>query len=142
MDRNIAASYFLGMAKWIVRLRRAQGAWSQAWVGGNPPQLCFERPGGRTVLDTRSGSVVVHDVGEDGRRVLEALAQPTTHEELAKAARTFDPPLDLEAELARLRALGLLFEDGQRLIRLVLPRPARPVRVLRRFTFLEAAPAA
>lgn len=142
MDRNIAAPYFLGMARWIVRLRRAQGAWSQAWAGGNPPQLCFERPGGRTVLDTRSGSAVVHDVGEDGRRVLEALAQPATHDELAKAARSFDPPLDLEAELARLRALGLLFEDGQRLIRLVLPRPARPARVLRRFAPLEAAPAA
>jgi hypothetical protein len=101
--------------------------------------LCFERPGGRTVRDSRSGSLVVHDVGEGGRRLLDALAAPTTLTELAKAE--FDPPLDVEAELAWLRSLGLLFEDGDRLISLVLPHEARPERLLSRYAPLEAVPA-
>jgi magnesium-protoporphyrin IX monomethyl ester (oxidative) cyclase len=130
-DRNITAPYFLDVAKWIGRVRRAQGAWSAAWTGGRPPVLHFVHPGGRTVRDTRSGSEVLHDVGEAGRRVLDAVAEPTTLPELAKKA--FDPPLDLEAELARLRSLHLLFEDGQRLVSLVLPGETQPRRMLRRY---------
>jgi ribosomal peptide maturation radical SAM protein 1 len=138
-DRNVKAPYFLAMARWIGRLYKVQGAWADAWAEGRPPVLCFERPGGRTVRDSRSGSMVVHDVGEGGRRLLDALAAPATLTELAKAE--FDPPLDVEAELAWLRSLGLLFEDGDRLISLVLPHEARPERLLRRYAPLEAVPA-
>ncbi|HEX4498728.1 MAG TPA: RiPP maturation radical SAM C-methyltransferase [Thermoanaerobaculia bacterium] len=138
-DRNVKAPYFLAMARWIGRLYKVQGAWADSWAEGRPPVLCFERPGGRTVRDSRSGSLVVHDVGEGGRRLLDALAAPTTLTELAKAE--FDPPLDVEAELAWLRSLGLLFEDGDRLISLVLPHEARPERLLSRYAPLEAVPA-
>ncbi|HEY0510561.1 MAG TPA: RiPP maturation radical SAM C-methyltransferase [Thermoanaerobaculia bacterium] len=138
-DRNMAAPYFLAVARWINRMRKAQGTWRAAWVEGRPPVLHFERPGGRTVRDTRSGSTVVHDVGEAGRRLLEALAEPTTLQELAKVA--FDPPLDLDAGLDRLRALELVFEDGPRLVSLVLPDETRPERILRRYAPMEAVPA-
>ncbi len=138
-DRNVKAPYFLAMARWIGRLYKVQGAWARAWDGGHPPVLCFERPGGRTVRDSRSGSTVVHDVGDGGRRLLEALAAPTTLAELAKVP--FDPPLDREAELERLRSLGLVFEDGDRLISLVLPHEAKPERLLQRYAPLEAVPA-
>ena len=47
---------------------------------------------GRTVRDSRSGSLVVHDVGEGGRRLMAQLAAPTTLTELAKIE--FDPPLE------------------------------------------------
>jgi ribosomal peptide maturation radical SAM protein 1 len=139
-DHNVKAPYFLAVARWIGRLHRAHTAWSDAWAGGRPPVLCFESPGGRRVRDTRSGATVVHDVGEGGRRLLAALGRPTTLTELAQVA--FEPPLDLEAELARLRSRGLTFEDGERLISLVLPREARPRRILRRYAPMEVAPAA
>jgi ribosomal peptide maturation radical SAM protein 1 len=138
-DRNVRAPYFLAMARWIGRLYKVQGAWAIAWDGGHPPALCFEPPGGRTVKDSRSGSMVVHDVGDGGRRLLAALAAPTTLAELAKVP--FDPPLDRDAELARLRALGLVFEDGDRLISLVLPHAVSPERLLSRYAPLEAVPA-
>jgi magnesium-protoporphyrin IX monomethyl ester (oxidative) cyclase len=138
-DRNVKAPYFLAMARWIGRLYKVQGAWARAWDGGHPPVLCFERPEGRTVKDSRSGSMIVHDVGDGGRRLLAALAAPTTLTELAKVP--FDPPLDVDAELARLRALGLTFEDGDRLISLVLPQAVTPERLLRRYAPLEAVPA-
>src|SRR4029077_17506806 len=118
---------------------KVQGAWARAWDGGHPPVLCFEPPGGRTVKDSRSGSTVGHDVGDGGRRLLAALAAPTTLTELAKVP--FDPPLDVGAELARLRALGLVFEDADGLISLVLPHAVPPERLLSRYAPLEAVPA-
>jgi magnesium-protoporphyrin IX monomethyl ester (oxidative) cyclase len=138
-DRNVKAPYFLAMARWIGRLYKVQGAWAVAWDGGRPPVLCFEPPGGRTVKDSRSGAMVVHDVGDGGRRLLAALAAPTTLAELAKVP--FDPPLDVETEMGRLRAFGLTFEDGDRLISLVLPHAVSPERLLRRYAPLEAVPA-
>ncbi|HEY0553752.1 MAG TPA: hypothetical protein VGG20_05760, partial [Thermoanaerobaculia bacterium] len=85
------------------------------------------------------GPEVVHDVGDGGRRLLDALAAPTTLAELAKVP--FDPQLDREAELARLRSLGLIFEDGDRLISLILPHEAKPERLLQRYAPLEVVPA-
>ena len=66
-DRNVKAPYFLAMARWIGRLYKVQGAWARSWDGGHPPVPALEPPGGRTVKDSRSGSAVVHDVGDGGR---------------------------------------------------------------------------
>jgi magnesium-protoporphyrin IX monomethyl ester (oxidative) cyclase len=127
-DRNIAAPYFLAVASWIALLRRQQAAWTAAWLAGRPPVLCFESPGSTRIRDSRSGREVIHDVGPTGRQALEALAEPAHHADLGKLAS-----LDWESELARLRALGLLFEDGPRLISLVLPHPTPAERVLRNY---------
>jgi ribosomal peptide maturation radical SAM protein 1 len=116
-DRNVAAPYFAAMAKWIGRLRRAQTLWRERWNGGEPPALRFEREGGTTVRDTRSGAAVVHDVGESGRRLLERLEEPASVADVAELG---------DADLAPLRARGLIFEDGQRLVSLVFPaQPAK-----------------
>jgi magnesium-protoporphyrin IX monomethyl ester (oxidative) cyclase len=126
-DRNVAAPYFLTTARWIGRLEKVLKPWIHAWKGGEPAVLCFEHAGSTRVRDTRSGREVVHDVGEAGRRALDALAEPTTLADLAKSAP------GIERELPRLRELGLLFEDGQRLISLVLPYPTRAERVRRQY---------
>jgi ribosomal peptide maturation radical SAM protein 1 len=138
-NRDTDARYFLDMVTWLSRLQRALKAWRDAWAGGRAPVLAFEHAGGTTVRDTRSGREAMHDVGDAGRRLLEALAEPTTHPELAKL--TFDPPLDLDSELAKLRALDLVFEDGQRLIRLVLPHESAVGRPARHQAVAEALPA-
>lgn len=127
-DQNIAAPYFLSVASWIAVLRRQQAAWTAAWLAGRPPVLCFEHPGSTRIRDSRSGREVVHDVGPSGRQVLEILAEPAHHADLGKLA----------SELDRLRALGLLFEDGPRLISLVLPHPTTTERLLRNY-LTEAA---
>lgn len=128
-DRNLDAPYFLAVASWIALLRRQQQAWIAAWLAGRPPVLCFERPGSTRIRDSRTGREVIHDVGETGRQALEILAEPVRHADLGK----LHPALDWERELARLRALGLLFEDGPRLISLVLPHPTSAERVLRSY---------
>jgi ribosomal peptide maturation radical SAM protein 1 len=108
-DQNVTAPYFTAMVKWIGRLRRAQTLWRDRWSGGEPPALRFEREGGTTVYDSRSGTAVVHDVGETGRRLLTALEEPATLAEV-------DAEL---ADLVPLRSHGLIFEDGPRLVSLV-----------------------
>jgi ribosomal peptide maturation radical SAM protein 1 len=131
-DKNLAAPYFLAVARWIDKLRRAVTAWATPWAGSEPPVLCFERPGGTTIRDTRSGREVIHDVGEAGRRVLAALVRPVAAAELA-ALTAGQPALDLPAELARLDERGLIFEDRQKLMSLVFPRLPRAPRVLARY---------
>lgn len=131
-DRNFTAPYFLEVARWIGRLRRLQAAWAEPWQAGRPPQLCFQPEGSTTVLDTRSGARVVHEVGDLGRRILTAAANPVSVQELS--ALVGDPPADeLADELRQLDEKGLLFHDRQRLIGLVLPRESRPEKLLRRY---------
>lgn len=130
-DRNVAAPYFTDVARWIGRLRRLYAAWAEPWLAGRPPVLCFHPAGGTTVLDTRSGARVVHEVGDLGRRILAAAASPVSVPELS--ALLGDPPTAaLEAELARLDEKGLIFHDRQRLIGLVLPRAVNPEKLRRR----------
>jgi magnesium-protoporphyrin IX monomethyl ester (oxidative) cyclase len=130
-DRNLAAPYFLAVARWIDKVRRAVGAWARAWAEGASPVLCFEPAGGTTVRDTRGGDEVIHDVGASGRRVLAALTHPVAHSELA--ALLGEPALDLDLEVARLDQRGLLFEDRQKLISLVFPRAPQAPRLHRRY---------
>jgi ribosomal peptide maturation radical SAM protein 1 len=129
-DKNVAAPYFRAVAIWIERLRRALVAWAEPWGTGEAPVLSFVEPGGTTIRDTRSGAEVVHDVGAAGRRILAALAHPATVAELA--ARLADVP-DLADEVARLAERSLVFEDRQKLVSLVFPRPPRAPRVWRRY---------
>jgi ribosomal peptide maturation radical SAM protein 1 len=131
-DQNLSAPYFLAMVRWIEKLRRAVDAWATAWRADEAPVLCFERPGGTTIRDTRSGEEVIHDVGAAGRRVLAALVRPATASELETLAGG-EPALDLEAEVGRLLDLGLLFEDRQRLLSLVFPRAPRAPRLRTRY---------
>jgi len=141
-DKNLAAPYFRAAALWMERLRRAIVAWAEPWTRGEAPILCFERPGGTTIRDTRSGAPVVHDVGEAGRRILTALSHPATVAELA--AEVGDGP-GLAAEIARLAERALVFEDRQKLVSLVFPRFPEAPRVWQRYrraTAGEPAPLA
>ncbi len=145
-DRNPAAPYALAVARWIERLRLAIAAWAEPWSRGEAPVLCFERPGATTIRDTRSGSAVVHEVGEAGRRLLAALARPAAESELATLVAD-DPTLGggaLAAEIAHLSERALVFEDRHKLVSLVFPRQPEAPRVRQRYrrkTAGEPAPA-
>ena len=136
VDRNPAPPYAVALAKWIMRLRRAVDAWTAAWAGGTPPSLHLASADGSRVHDSRGGAAMTHDLGARGAKLLAALADPTMRAELPKLVDL--APAEIEAELARLRALGLLLEDGERLVSLVLPRPVRPARMLARYAPAEA----
>jgi ribosomal peptide maturation radical SAM protein 1 len=141
-DQNVTAPYFMDAAKWLGKLKRALAPWLEAWRSPEGrPRLHFEPSGSTRVLDTRSGHRTVHDVGAGGRRLLAALAAPATLPELpGLLAAPGEPPLDLDAELGQLRAKNLVFEDGQRLVSLVLPQPCSMDRLGRRYV-AETVPA-
>ncbi|HTQ80627.1 MAG TPA: RiPP maturation radical SAM C-methyltransferase, partial [Thermoanaerobaculia bacterium] len=138
-DRNVAAPYALDLARWIGKLRPAVAAWRRPWLAGAPPILRFELPGATTVVDTRSGSRQVHEVGGAGREILAALAEPLSLSELA--AELERPAEELATEVAALDAQALLFEDRRRWVSLVLPGETYPERILGRYAKLEAVPA-
>ncbi|HZF13327.1 MAG TPA: RiPP maturation radical SAM C-methyltransferase [Thermoanaerobaculia bacterium] len=138
-DRNVTAPYFVDAALWITRLRKAVAAWRDPWMAGAPPVLCFDPLEGTTIRDTRSGRPVLHQVGATGRQLLIALAEPLA---LADLARRVDlPEAVLTAELARLDERGLLFEDRNRRVSLVLPQAPAAEKIRSRYLAREAVPA-
>jgi magnesium-protoporphyrin IX monomethyl ester (oxidative) cyclase len=135
-DRNSGAPYYLAAARWVGKLRRAVAAWRQGWsTGGGQPQLHFDALD--RVIDSRAGAPVVHEVGQEGRRILETLNKPATAAELA-ALPELAAAADLPGRLAQLQALGLLFEDRQRLVSLVMPHAVDPQRILAGYGMLPA----
>jgi ribosomal peptide maturation radical SAM protein 1 len=138
-DRNSGAPYYLAAARWVAKLRRAVAGWRQAWsAGGGQPQLYFGAHD--RVIDTRGGAPVVHEVGAEGRRILEALVKPATAADLAALPGLSDAA-ELAARLGQLQAQGLLFEDRQRLVSLVMPHEVDPQRILIGYGMAPAAAA-
>lgn len=140
-DRNVMATYFLDSARWIGKIRQALAPWRNAWASGRPPVLAFTGEGATTIRDTRSGPALFHEVGEVGRRLLEILEKPMTLDDFRKEVAAQGPQVDLDAELAKLRAKGLLLEDNNRLVSLVLQREPKMDRLIRRYAVVQAASA-
>jgi ribosomal peptide maturation radical SAM protein 1 len=127
-DRRYA-DYVDQLITWQGRLAAAVALWHECWEGkdgGLAPELLLLRAGaaGARVRDTRSGQLVEHPLGELGVRILEYLnsngwraADIVSHTGAGEA--------EAAAELERLRALGLLFAEGERLSSLVLLDPPR-----------------
>jgi magnesium-protoporphyrin IX monomethyl ester (oxidative) cyclase len=126
-DRHYA-EYVDQLITWQGRLAAAVALWHERWEGrdgGLAPDLSLLRDGAASrVRDTRSGRLVEHPVGELGVRILEDLnangwrpADVVTH--------TGGAEDEVTAEIERLRSLGLLFAEGERLSSLVLLDPPR-----------------
>jgi hypothetical protein len=118
-DKNIQAEYFTSMAKWLGRVRAKIVQWHARWSQTDlAPRLRFESHGNR-VYDTRSGTVVWHSIGDAGRELLEFLAKPKHLDDVIK---TFGAGHGegTTALLDGLRKAGLIFQEGERLLSLVL----------------------
>jgi ribosomal peptide maturation radical SAM protein 1 len=114
-DKNIMADYFTVMAKWIGKVKSRVAEWQSRWKTNQaaPPRLHFKDES--TVYDSRSGSVVEHSINKAGKAILDHLAKPTRIDDLAKV---FGPTT--AQELAALQAAGLVFQENDRLMSLVL----------------------
>lgn len=120
-DENIAAPYFTTMAKWIGKLRVLVDNWLARWNNpgrGLAPRLFF-KPNSTIVSDTRTGKVVEHQVGKTGKAILELLSRPGRIDTLSKGLADVEG-LDIEKEIQLLQQKGLLFQEGDRLLSLVL----------------------
>jgi magnesium-protoporphyrin IX monomethyl ester (oxidative) cyclase len=121
------ADYFLALARKLGPLRDQVAAWRNRWEGndaGTAPSLVMRRSlEGTTIYDSRSGEVEEYQIDELTQAVLEALATPKRAAAL-EAAIPQPHPAGLDRTIAWLRARGLLFEEGDRLMSLVLPSMA------------------
>jgi hypothetical protein len=123
-DRNVRAPYRIKMTRWIDHMQRPIEYWKMRWSsedGKTPrPGLHFNgKP--NHVYDSRGDQVIEHDVGEVGRRLLDYLAQPRRQKDVAGALGDVGAR-EVEEHMRRLEELGLVFEEGDRVLSLVLPK--------------------
>jgi magnesium-protoporphyrin IX monomethyl ester (oxidative) cyclase len=125
-DHNYTARYATNAAMMVAKLREKVSAWTQLWFQGQShrPRLEVEERGGRRVVfDSRTGTPVVHELGDHAFDLLEALRTPKKVINLVKEL----PEVDVEAELATLKHLGLVFCEGDRILSLILQPRAEVV---------------
>jgi ribosomal peptide maturation radical SAM protein 1 len=119
-DQNFTADYFVNMVRWLGKMQAAVREWQAVWKGSNGvrPRLYFGAED--RVYDSRTGTAVWHELTEDEAKVLAALARPTLFEHLVKELAGAVAS-DAVGEAVRvLRQKRLLFEEGERLLSLVL----------------------
>ena len=122
-DVNLS-DYKIAVAKWFARVKEQIDAWKARWRDGRPaPQLYLKGEGDAAVVyDSRNGEPREVWVGAVGREVLLALEKGKRLDTLASEL-SHVPGFDAARELAALRANGFVFEEGDRALSLVLPRP-------------------
>jgi radical SAM superfamily enzyme YgiQ (UPF0313 family) len=123
-DGNLRAKYFLTVLKWIARVREKHSVWFKRWheEGAEYPQLFLKCEGDANLVhDTRSGELVEHVLSDVSVKILELMSKP---QRLSNLNAEFGhlPGFDAEAEVALLQEKGLLFQEHDRYLSLVLPR--------------------
>lgn len=135
-DTNVGAKYALEMSRWIDRIRERTTQWTMLWHGGGgktePPKLHFEANGGSNVVfDSRSGQVKRYKVEGCGKEILERLNKPKRLAVLAGELGHLEN-FDVEKEVKALQSNGLLFQESERFMSLVLPKePPRMTKLPR-----------
>jgi hypothetical protein len=124
-DENFGADYIKHATKWIGDLRVKVDQWRAIWNQNTSgqPQLFFKENGHSTVVhDSRTGKAIEYDIGEVGREVLAYLNDKPR--ELGDLAKKMDhlSGFDPAREVAALQAKGLIFQEGERYLNLVLAK--------------------
>jgi ribosomal peptide maturation radical SAM protein 1 len=120
-DQNLQAEYFKNMTEWIQKVRIAVSQWQARWRNsrqGPPPRLYFKNDSG-IIYDSRLGPVTEHSVGEIGQAILSYLARPVRMDELIDVFSAKYGPKVWNC-VALLKERGLVFQEGDRLLSLVL----------------------
>jgi ribosomal peptide maturation radical SAM protein 1 len=129
-DRNYASEYLSKMVLWRDRLDKGTAHWNARWNGSDarPKATLTLEPrgvgegdgdGGAVIRDMRSGEPVLHEVDDLELRILaDADANGWRLADIAKHIGAEEA--GVASRIDRFRSLGLLFEEGERLISLVL----------------------
>ncbi|MGB8508472.1 MAG: RiPP maturation radical SAM C-methyltransferase [Pyrinomonadaceae bacterium] len=131
-DHNFSAKYFLTMAKWIGKVRKKFEDWERLWSSqnrGSKPQLYFKQLGERNIVhDSRSGQMVEHYLEDTAVQVLQHMH--------GKPKRIADfqhllghlPGFDAEKTVNFLQERGLVFQEQDRYLSLVIPLVHQPIQ--------------
>jgi ribosomal peptide maturation radical SAM protein 1 len=119
-DHNFANRYIFNLARWQRKIEAAVDHWRARWYqrdGKVKPELRLADDS-RTVYDSRSGEIVQHPVSALGREMLGQLENPMSRTDLQRAVAAKQD--DIDAELAALNQGCLLFNEGDRMMSLVM----------------------
>src|SRR5436305_3990325 len=123
-DHNYEAPYRQALARWMDRVRERIDYWQRRWNGdgaGLPPHLYFEEKDGETeIYDSRDGTERRIPVTPARSTLLQKLAD-ACHMRILERDLGDVPGLYLPADIAWAREQGLLFEEGEKWLSLVLP---------------------
>jgi ribosomal peptide maturation radical SAM protein 1 len=130
-DRNFRAEYFLTMVRWIGKIRKKFEVWERLWSGrqqGGEPQLYFKQVGERNVVhDSRSGEIVEHYLEDTAVQSLQHMhSKPKRLADLTRLLGHL-PGFDAEKTVTFLQERGLVFQEHDRYMSLVIPSARQPV---------------
>jgi ribosomal peptide maturation radical SAM protein 1 len=130
-DHNYSATYFVTMITWIGKIREKIADWERLWSSRNrgcKPALYFKQIGGRNIVhDSRTGQAVEHQLEDAAVQVLRHMSGKP--QRLADLTRAFGhlPGFDAEATVAFLQERGLVFQEHDRYLSLIVTAsPTRP----------------
>jgi ribosomal peptide maturation radical SAM protein 1 len=123
-DSNTGAAYAQTMFQWIGRIKEKVDRWMNAWKDDeDPPKLLLNRNGDQCMItDSRSGAVNEYRLEPISGRILDFLADKAKR--VGDVAREFSDIAGFNAaqEMATLREKGLLFQEEDRYLSLVLSK--------------------
>jgi len=119
--RNRNADYVHAVGRWLGKLQARIADWTNRWSASAKiaPRLYFGEGDLATIYDSRSGNVVEHRVGRLGLDILEYLDRPKRLADLTARFGSREER-DLGAELAKLQSKGLIFQEEDKYMSLVL----------------------
>ncbi|HKV91966.1 MAG TPA: RiPP maturation radical SAM C-methyltransferase [Candidatus Angelobacter sp.] len=118
-DHNYSAAYIGAVSEWSARVKERVEQWRTSWEAkqGIFPKLAWRTKGDTAVIyDSRSGKAVQHELSPEGVELLRHLVIPKRHADILKNFGHFDSAKELEI----LREKGLVFEEDQRYMSLVM----------------------
>jgi magnesium-protoporphyrin IX monomethyl ester (oxidative) cyclase len=126
MDHNLNAKYSTTMMSWIGRVREKREEWARRWHAADgkalPKLYVRKREKTTVVYDSRGGEVTEHHLNDAATQVLDFMqSKPKTVSEIAKGLGHV-PGLDAGQQVAGLQRRGLVFQERNQYLSLVLPR--------------------
>lgn len=130
-DYNFAAEHFQAMVQWFGKLREKVEIWRGRWNCDEhllQPMLYFKDLENFSIIyDSRGGNDQEHRISDAGGELLQCLTKPINISDLPSMLNHISN-FDLDKEIETLKARGLIFQEKNRIMSLVLPE--KPVLTL------------
>jgi len=126
VDQSYASAHLSSTVQWSTVLQQKIDEWRMQWdteYRDQPPTLEMVNLGTETAIrDFRGSQEVVYKISPISKVLLEELETPSHMERLTSRRWQFSG-IDLAAELECLKARGLVFEENERWLSLVMGKP-------------------
>lgn len=121
-DMNTDAEYSTVMVEWIDKIREKVSPWVASWRRERSarPKLFLKEDGGvTTIYDSRAGTAIEYEIGENSKDILAYLNSPRRVSNISKEFGD-RPGFDAVKEVEYLQQKGLIFQEHDRFLSLVL----------------------